>query len=177
MRKHIGIGVVAAALLFGLAAPSVNGAARSDHVVAAGVGTGMGETIERGLQRGLEDLLRLLGRARLNPAEVDAATVSLKGLIPTVLRTPAGEQRELGPWEWWELVDVACTTKDASDLLREPDINVRLNMLEAELPGAFGARQSVRNLADDMAKAKSTGDKVRIAATAGICATANEITE
>ena len=49
-------------------------------------------------------------------------------------------------------------------------------MLKAELPGVVGARQSVRNLAKDMAEAESTGDKVRIAATAGVCATANTAT-
>jgi hypothetical protein len=47
-------------------------------------------------------------------------------------------------------------------------------MLAAELPGAAGYQASVHNLTEEMAKAKRTGDKVRIAATADICAAADK---
>ena len=169
MRTRISIGVVAAALLFGLVAPGLSGPARGDQVVAAGIGTELGEAIGRWFPF----VLRFLGR---DAAELRAATRELERIIPTVLHTPWGEQRELSSRQWLELVDVACTAKDVNDFLREQEIDERLGMLQAELPGAVGARASVRNLADDMAKAKSTADKVRMAATAGVCAAADEAT-
>jgi hypothetical protein len=169
MRKHIGIGVVAAALLFGLVAPGVSGPARGDQVVAAGIGTELGEAIGRWFPF----LLRFVDH---NPAALRAATLELERTIPTVLHTPWGEQRELSSRQWWELVDVACTAKDVNDLLREEEVDERLKMLEAKVRGAVGARASVRDLADDMAEAKSIGDKVRTAATAGVCAAADKAT-
>jgi hypothetical protein len=167
MRKHIGIGVVAAALLFGLAAPGLSGPARGNQVVAAGIGTELGEAIGRWFPF----LLRFVDH---DAAALRAATAELERVIPTVLRTPWGEQRELRPQQWLELVDVACKVKDVDEIWREQEIGEQLKMLEAELPGAAGAHASVRNLAEDMDEAKSTGDKVRIAATAGICATADK---
>lgn len=174
MRKRFGIGVIVAVLLVGLAPPGFSGPDRNDQVVAAGVGAGVGEAIERTFQRGLQLLGRFLGRARLNPAEVEAAAVRLKRMIPTVIQTPWGEQRQLSAGQWWELVDVACKAKDVHEFLRQDTIDEQLRMLEAELPGAVGARASVRELADDMAQAQSIEDKVRTAAIAGVCATADK---
>ena len=69
---------------------------------------------------------------------------------------------------------MACTAKDIDEFRREQEIEQRLWMLAAELPGAAGYQASVHNLTEEMAKAKRTGDKVRIAATAGICAAADK---
>jgi hypothetical protein len=173
MRQRMGIGVVVAVVLFGLAAPGFSSADRSDHVVTAGLGPGIGEAIERGLQRGLQILSRLFGRTRLNPAEVEAATLRIKGIIPTVHHTLWGEV-ELSPRQWWQLVDVACTAKDIDDFQREQEIDDRLGMLEAQVPGAVGFRASVRALADEMDEADSTGDRVEVAATAVVCAAADQ---
>ena len=66
------------------------------------------------------------------------------------------------------------SSKDIDEFRREQEIEQRLWMLAAELPGAAGYQASVHNLTEEMAKAKRTGDKVRIAATAGICAAADK---
>jgi hypothetical protein len=169
MRKRIGIGVVVAALLFGLVAPSVNRAAGSDQVVMAGVGAGFGEAIERSLQRGLQALARFLLRARLNPAEVEAAISRLEGLAPLVAHTPVGQEIKLGSRQRWQLIRIGCIAKDLYQFQREDEVYKQLGMLGEQLPDDIGLVVSVYNLANELAEAKDNGDRVQKAAVAGVC--------
>ena len=169
MRKRIGIGVIAAVLLFGLVAPSVNGAAGNDQMVMAGFGAGFGEAIERSLQRGLQALARFFTRARLNPAEVEAVIAGLERRAPMVAHTPWGQEIELGPRQRWQLIHVACIAKDVYQLQREEEVGKQMGMLGEQLPDDMGLAVSAYNLANELAEAKDNGDRVQKAAVAGVC--------
>jgi hypothetical protein len=170
MRKRIGIGVAAAALLFGLVAPSVNGAARSDQVVTAGVGAGAGEAFTA-FGRALRALLPFLEHD--GPA-LEAAIREFERIVPMVVHTRWGEVK-LSERQWWKLVDVACKAKDVNDFRREDEVDRRLWMLAAELPEPIGSAASVVNLANEMAQAKYSDDRERALATARVCGRAAKL--
>jgi hypothetical protein len=162
MRKRIGIGVVAAALLFGLVLPGVDGGA-GDQVVTAGVGSGAGETIGF-IWRGLRAVARFLGH---NGGETEAAMRRLEGLVRTRLH-----EGKLTDRLQWKLIDVACTAKDVDELRRKPEVETGVWTLAAELPDPIGVAASVYNLANDLAKAKDSDERAGIRATAQFCARA-----
>lgn len=164
MRKRIGIGVVAAALLFALVQPGVGGEAGGAQVMTAGIGTGADEAI-RIAGRGLRSLLRVFGH---DGGELAAASRRLEMLV----------QKRLGEVELtdrlhWKLIAVACTAKDVPDVVREHDVEAGVGMLASELPDPIGIAASVYGLANDLAEAKSSDERAGIRATAQFCARAD----
>jgi hypothetical protein len=174
MRKRIGIGVVAAALLFGLVAPGVSDPkAGNDQVVTAGVGADIGE-IARALGRGIRALLPFIEHD--GPA-IRAAARELEAMIPTAVRTPWGGEVELGARQRWQLINVACVAKDVYQLQREDEVYKQLAMLGEELPDHYGLAVKTFNLANELAEAKDNGDRVQKAAVAAACTAAERALE
>jgi hypothetical protein len=166
MRKRIGIGVVAAALLFGLIGPGVSSGAAAGHdqVMTAGIGTDVTEVF-RALGRTIRALLPFIEH---DGPELEAAVRELQALVHARLGEVEVTDRQL-----WKLVDVACTAKDVPDAVRQRDVEEGVGMLASELPDPIGTVASVYGLANDLAEAKTSDER----ATVQFCARAAQAAE
>ena len=171
MRKRTRIGVVTAALLLGLVAPSVTGVARGDQVVAAGVTHGIDDLVKGAVRAAI----RFFGGTTVDEAAVRAATRQLDQKVPAFVRTPLGDFVVPDQRQRWQLIHVACRAQDVLEFQRQTEVRNQLVLLGEELPGAVGYGLSIYSLANELANTKKFGDQTRKAAGAALCMSAERV--
>jgi hypothetical protein len=154
MRKRTRIGVVAAALLFGVVAPTVVGAAGNDGLVLASALHGGVNIAERAAQSAR---WVLTGIPPVDPSDVAAVTRRLEATIPDAAQSPTG-RTALTDEQRLKLMHVACKVNEAHDFAHEYRIDELLRTLDPQVPGAVRVRDSVLDLSSDIADAKEDAD-------------------
>jgi hypothetical protein len=167
MRKRTRITVVAAALLLGLVAPTIGGAAGNDQAVLAGMLDG------RWIQRVVQGVRVALGGSSDDLARGVAATLHLSSVIDPVVTTPAGRRLIPTAKERAHLYQLACQLKTVHDLDREQEAAWRLMLMAEQIDGAVGYAALVVNLTRELEQAEDNGDRAWAAASTGFCIAAD----